>query len=41
MGESEQVRDYAAVATLVKQLRDQGMSQRAAENVLRFYGVET
>jgi len=33
--------DYGDVAHIVKQLRKDGMSQQAIENVLRVYGVET
>lgn len=41
MSETKTRADYGDVVRIVKQLRERGLSQRAIENVLRFYGVET
>jgi len=32
--------DYTTIATVVKRMREQGYSERAIKNVLRFYGVD-
>lgn len=39
MSERKVLRGYVAVATVIKELHETGMSQQAIENVLRFYGV--
>jgi len=31
--------DYTTIATVVTRMREQGYSERAIRNVLRFYGV--